>query len=90
MEEADNRITANAICPSYIRTALAEEQVIDQARANKISEAEALEDIILEPVAIKRLLEPEEVSELVVYLASDLASGITGSAITIDCGWTAR
>jgi 3-hydroxybutyrate dehydrogenase len=90
LEEADNRITANAICPSYVRTALAEEQVIDQARANKITEAEALEDIILEPVAIKRLLEPEEVSELVVYLASDLAGGITGSAITIDCGWTAR
>jgi 3-hydroxybutyrate dehydrogenase len=90
LEEADNRITANAICPSYVRTALAEEQVIDQARANKITEAEALQDIILEPLAIKRLLEPEEVSELVVYLASDLASGITGSAITIDCGWTAR
>jgi 3-hydroxybutyrate dehydrogenase len=90
LEEADNRITANAICPSYVRTALAEEQVIDQARANNITEAEALQDIILEPVAIKRLLEPEEVSELVVYLASDLASGITGSAITIDCGWTAR
>ena len=90
LEEADNRITANAICPSYVRTALAEEQVIDQARANKITEAEALEEIILEPVAIKRLLEPEEVSELVVYLASDLAGGITGSAITIDCGWTAR
>jgi len=90
LEEADNRITANAICPSYVRTALAEEQVTDQAQANNITEAEALEKIILEPVAIKRLLEPEEVSELVVYLASDLASGITGSAIPIDCGWTAR
>ena len=90
LEEADNRITANAICPSYIRTALAEEQVTDQAQANNITEAEALEEIILEPVAIKRLLEPEEVAELVVYLASDLASGITGSAIPIDCGWTAR
>ena len=90
LEEADNRITANAICPSYIRTALAEEQVTDQAKANNITEAEALQEIILEPVAIKRLLEPEEVSELVVYLASDLASGITGSAIPIDCGWTAQ
>lgn len=90
LEEADNRITANAICPSYIRTALAEEQVTDQAQAKNITEAEALEEIILEPVAIKRLLEPEEVSELIVYLASDLASGITGSAISIDCGWTAR
>ena len=90
LEEADNRITANAICPSYIRTALAEEQVTDQAKANNVTEAEALQEIILEPVAIKRLLEPEEVSELVVYLASDLASGITGSAIPIDCGWTAQ
>ena len=90
LEEADNRITANAICPSYIRTALAEEQVTDQAKTNNITEAEALQKIILEPVAIKRLLEPEEVSELVVYLASDLASGITGSAIPIDCGWTAQ
>lgn len=90
LEEADTTITANAICPSYVRTALAEEQVTDQAQANNMTEAEALEEIILEPVAIKRLLEPEEVSELVVYLASDLASGITGSAIPIDCGWTAR
>jgi 3-hydroxybutyrate dehydrogenase len=49
-----------------------------------------LEDIILKPVAVKRLLKPEEVSALVVYLASDLAGGITGIAINIDCGWTAR
>lgn len=90
LEEAANRITANAVCPSYIRTALAEDQVTEQARAHNMTEAEALKEIILEPVAIKRLLEPEEVSELVVYLASDLASGITGSAIPIDCGWTAR
>ena len=90
LEEAANGITANAVCPSYIRTALAEEQITEQAQANNVTEAEALEEIILEPVAIKRLLEPEEVSELVVYLASDLASGVTGSAIPIDCGWTAR
>jgi 3-hydroxybutyrate dehydrogenase len=90
LEEAANGITANAVCPSYIRTALAEEQVTNQAQANDMTKAEALEEILLEPVAIKRLLEPEEVSELVVYLASDLASGITGSAIPIDCGWAAR
>ena len=90
LEEVANGITANAVCPSYIRTALAEEQITEQAQANNVTEAEALEKMILEPVAIKRLLEPEEVSELVVYLASDLASGVTGSAIPIDCGWTAR
>jgi 3-hydroxybutyrate dehydrogenase len=55
-----------------------------------MTEAEALKEIILEPVGIKRLLEPEEVSELVVYLASALAGGITGSAIPIDRGRSAR
>lgn len=90
LEEADNGVTANAVCPSYVRTALAEEQVTGHARENNISEAEALEQILLEPVAVKRLLEPDEVADLIVYLASDLASGITGSAIPIDCGWTAR
>lgn len=90
LEEAGNGITANSVCPSYIHTALAETQITEQARANNMTEAEALQALILQPVAIKRLLEPDEVSELVVYLASDLASGITGSAIPIDCGWTAR
>ena len=89
-EEVANGITANAVCPSYIRMALAEEQVANQVQANDMTEAEVLEEILLEPVASKRLLEPEEVSELVVYLASDLASGITGSAIPIDCRWATR
>ena len=90
LEEAANGVTTNVVCPSYIRTALAEEQVTNQAHANNMTEAEALKEIILEPVAIKRLLEPEEVSELVVYLASALAGGITSSAIPIDCGRSAR
>ena len=43
-----------------------------------------------EPAAIKRLLEPEEVAALTVFLCSDGTSGITGSALDIDLGWTAR
>jgi 3-hydroxybutyrate dehydrogenase len=89
-EEVANGITANAVCPSYIRMSLAEEQVANQVQASDMTEAEVLEEILLEPVASKRLLELEEVSELVVYLASDLASGITGSAIPIDCRWATR
>ncbi len=40
--------------------------------------------------AIQRLLEPREVAQFVTYLCSDAAGGITGSAQTIDCGWTAE
>ena len=90
LEEAENGVTANAVCPGYVRTALAEAQVTELARENQIDEAAALREILLEPAAVKRLVEPDEVAELVVYLASDAAGAITGSAIPIDCGWTAR
>jgi 3-hydroxybutyrate dehydrogenase len=39
---------------------------------------------------MKRMLEPEEVADLVVYLSGESARNITGSAITIDEGWTAQ
>jgi 3-hydroxybutyrate dehydrogenase len=45
---------------------------------------------MLEPAAIKRLIEPEEVSEAVAYLSSDATSAVTGAAWTIDLGWTSR
>ncbi|GBD30303.1 D-beta-hydroxybutyrate dehydrogenase [bacterium HR32] len=83
-------ITVNAICPAYVRTPLVEGQIADQARVHGISEEEVVRRIMLEPAAIKRLLEPEEVANLVVYLCSDLAAGITGAAYTVDAGWTAR
>lgn len=90
LEEAGNGVTANAVCPGYIRTDLVESQVSALAKSNNVSAVAALEDILLQPVPMKRLLEPEEVAELVAYIASDTASGITGSAIPIDGGWTAQ
>jgi len=83
-------ITVNAICPAYVRTPLVENQIADQARTRGLSEDEVIEQVMLEPAAIKRLIEPNEVAALVVYLCSDAASVITGSALTIDLGWTAR
>lgn len=83
-------ITVNAISPSYVRTPLVEKQITAQAESRNISEEDVIEKVMLEPAAIKRLLEPEEVAELVVYLSSDKAASITGSNIKIDCGWTAK
>ena len=45
---------------------------------------------MLEPAAIKRLIEPEEVAELALFLASDAARSITGACVPMDLGWTAR
>jgi 3-hydroxybutyrate dehydrogenase len=49
-----------------------------------------VEKIMVAEAPIHRLLEPDEVAKFAAYLCSDDASGITGSALTIDCGWTAH
>ncbi len=90
LEGAPYGVTCNAICPSYVRTALVEKQIADQARVHGIPESEVVEKIMVAEAPIHRLLEPEEVAEYVGFLCSEAASGITGSAKTIDCGWTAH
>ena len=90
LEGAEHGVTCNAICPSYVRTPLVEKQIADQARMHNIPESEVVEKIMVVEGAIHRLLEPEEVAQLVTYLCTDAASAITGCAQTIDCGWTAH
>jgi 3-hydroxybutyrate dehydrogenase len=83
-------ITANAICPAYVRTPLVDKQIADQARTRGIPPEEVIEKIMLEPAAVKRLIEPAEVAEFAAYLCGEGAGVITGAALTMDLGWTAR
>jgi 3-hydroxybutyrate dehydrogenase len=90
LEGAEAGITANAVCPGYVRTPLVERQIPDQARAHNISEEEALEQVILAPHAVKELIEPSEVAEVVAFLAGPTGRAFTGAPVTMDLGWTAR
>jgi 3-hydroxybutyrate dehydrogenase len=90
LEMLEHGITANAICPTFVRTPLVDKQIDDQAKAHGIPREEVIEKVILAEAPMKRMLEPEEVAELAVYLASDWARNITGAAIPIDEGWTAQ
>lgn len=90
LEVAEHNITSNAICPAYVRTPLVEKQIQEQAVRHGIPAADVVTKIMTEPAAIHRLLEPEEVAALALYLCSDVAAGITGAALDIDLGWTAR
>jgi len=90
LEGGESGITVNAICPAYVRTPLVDSQIADQAKANNLSKEEVVEKIMLAPAAVKRLIEPAEVAGFVAYLCSDAAGTITGSALTMDLGWTAR
>jgi 3-hydroxybutyrate dehydrogenase len=90
LEGGEHGITVNAICPAYVRTPLVDSQIADQAKANRMSPEEVIEKIMLAPAAVKRLIEPAEVADFVAYLCGDAAGTITGAALTMDLGWTAR
>lgn len=90
LEGAAHGVTANCINPAYVRTALVESQIADQAASHGIDESEVIEKIMLARAAIKRLIEPEEVAELLAYLCSPPAAFITGASIALDGGWTAN
>ena len=90
LEGAEDGILATAICPAFVRTPLVERQIADQARAHDVPPDRVLQDVVLAPHAVKRLLEPDEVAEVVAFLAGPAGRGFTGSAIPMDLGWTAR
>lgn len=90
LEGGPHGVTSNCISPAYVRTALVEKQIVDQAKLHGIPESDVVEQVMLTESAIKRLVEPEEVASLAGWLASDAAAMVTGASYTMDGGWTAR
>jgi 3-hydroxybutyrate dehydrogenase len=90
LEGAEDGILATAVCPAFVRTPLVEQQIADQAKAHDVPEDRVLEDVVLAPHAVKRLIEPEEVAEVVAFLAGPGGASFTGAPVTMDLGWTAR
>ena len=78
LEGAEAGIAATAVCPAFVRTPLAERQVEERGL-----------DAVIERHAVKRLLEPSEVADVVAFLLSPAGRGITGVPVPIDLGWTA-
>ena len=90
LETAEDGITCNAICPGYVWTPLVEAQIEDQAKAHGIARDKVIRDVLLKNQPNKRFATVEEMAALAVFLASDAASSITGTALPVDGGWTAH
>jgi 3-hydroxybutyrate dehydrogenase len=90
LEVAQTNITANAICPGYVYTPLVEKQIADQAKAHMIPREKVISDVLLKSQPNKRFAQVTEIGALAVFLASDEASSITGTALPVDGGWTAH
>ncbi|VXB59180.1 D-beta-hydroxybutyrate dehydrogenase [Microbacterium sp. 8M] len=90
LEGGPRGVTSNCLNPGYVNTPLVQKQIADQARTHGIPESEVIEKVMLAESAIKRLLEPEEVADLALWLCGPMAGSVTGSSYTMDGGWSAR
>ena len=90
LEVAETGITCNAICPGYVRTPLVEAQIDAQAAAHGLPRERVIREVILAAQPSKRFVEVEEIAALAIFLCGDHAKSITGAALAIDGGWTAR
>jgi len=90
LEGAEYGVTCNAICPGYVWTPLVEKQIDDQARAHNISREQVVSDVLLKQQATKKFAQVSEMAALALFLCSDGAASITGSALPVDGGWIAH
>ena len=90
LEGAEHGVTSNCINPAYVRTPLVEKQIADQAQVHGIPEDEVVAQVMLAPAAVKRLIEPGEVADLVLFLCGPSSASITGASFAMDGGWTAH
>lgn len=90
LEVANNGVTVNAICPGWVYTPLVEKQIKDKAAQQGIDESKARQNLLAEKQPMLEFTSVEDLGSMVVYLCSDAAKTITGTALSMDGGWTAQ
>jgi len=90
LECAETPITCNAICPGWVLTPLVQKQIDALAEREGVTIPEAEVALLSEKQPSRRFTTPEQLGGLTVFLCSDAAANMTGVALPVDGGWTAR
>jgi 3-hydroxybutyrate dehydrogenase len=90
LETAGSGVTCNAICPGWVLTPLVQKQIDALAASQGIGVEEAGRRLVGEKQPSKEFVTPDQLGGLAVFLCSDAADGMTGSAVTMDGGWTSQ
>jgi 3-hydroxybutyrate dehydrogenase len=90
IEAANDGVTCNAICPGWVLTPLVQKQIDDRAKASGKTVREEEIALLAEKQPMHQFTKPESIGALTVFLCSDAAESITGSAYSIDGGWVAQ
>lgn len=88
LECALKGITANAICPGWVKTPLVEKQILERSKTERKSYEEASLSLLSEKQPTLSFIKAEDIGALVLFLCSEAAKQITGAQLTIDGGWT--
>ncbi|MFD6415908.1 3-hydroxybutyrate dehydrogenase [Streptomyces sp. NPDC060194] len=89
LEGAPHGVTSNCVNPGYVRTPLVERQIAAQAAAHGIEPDEVVTEVMLGRSAIKRMIAPEEVAGVALWLCGPHTGYISGASVPVDGGWTA-
>lgn len=90
LENAQNGVTCNAICPGWVLTPLVQKQIDDRAATQGITVEQAQKDLLGEKEPSLRFTTPEELGALAVFFCSPAGNNIVGAAWNMDGGWTAQ
>ena len=90
LETAEHGMTVNAICPGYVLTPLVQKQIPETAKARGITEEQVVRDVLLHAQPTRQFVTTEQIGALAVFLCTNAAASITGTALPVDGGWTAQ
>ncbi|MTJ81077.1 MAG: 3-hydroxybutyrate dehydrogenase [Telmatospirillum sp.] len=90
LENAESPITCNAICPGWVLTPLVQAQIEARAKRENIAVATAERELLIEKQPTARFTTVEQLGALAVFLAGPGGDNMTGVALPVDGGWTAR
>jgi len=90
LENAGNGVTANAICPGWVRTPLVERQIEALAAKEGLPIDAAAREMLSEKQPTLQFVTPQQLGSAAVFLCSPAADQMTGTTLSLDGGWTAR
>lgn len=90
LELATSGVTCNAICPGWVRTPLVERQIEARAKERGLPLERAAVELLAEKQPSQRFTQPSDIAALAVFLCTEAAGNMTGTALPVDGAWTAQ